>query len=158
MQNKCFISVGSNIEPETHLNLAKQEFEECFNEVKVSSTYKSPSFGFSGPDFLNLVLLIDSEQCPLGQMILFIKALENKANRVRTKDKLLSRTLDLDILVFSSAIKPDYNIPHTDILKYPFVYVPLLELEKNFSHPLTGVPLKNTISQVSANSLSKVVI
>jgi 2-amino-4-hydroxy-6-hydroxymethyldihydropteridine diphosphokinase len=158
MKNRCFISVGSNIEPADNIKLAIKAFYSRFENVFISSVYQSSSVGFDSSDFLNLVVLIESEQISLDEIKAFLYQVENKANRVRIKNKFSSRTLDLDLLTFNHMVDSANNIPHPDILKYPFVFIPLIEVDANFSHPLTGEALSTHLKVGDTGRLVKVEI
>jgi 2-amino-4-hydroxy-6-hydroxymethyldihydropteridine diphosphokinase len=104
------------------------------------------------------VVLIESEQISLDEIKAFLYQVENKANRVRIKNKFSSRTLDLDLLTFNHMVDSANNIPHPDILKYPFVFIPLIEVDANFSHPLTGEALSTHLKVGDTGRLVKVEI
>ena len=52
---KYYLSLGSNINPESNLDLAIASLSKILTETKCSSIYKTQAEGFDGDDFLNLI-------------------------------------------------------------------------------------------------------
>ena len=52
---KYFLSLGSNIDPESNLDLAISALKEILSETECSSVYTTQAEGFDGDDFLNLI-------------------------------------------------------------------------------------------------------
>ena len=53
---KYFLSLGSNIDPESNLDLAISALKDILTETECSSVYTTQAEGFDGDDFLNLIL------------------------------------------------------------------------------------------------------
>ena len=53
---RVFVCGGSNIEPLANLEAACGALRQHYGELELSPLYQSPAAGFSGPDFLNLVV------------------------------------------------------------------------------------------------------
>jgi len=136
----CFISIGSNINREHNISSALEVLQQRFGSLTYSSVYKSDSVGFSGEDFLNMVISFYSDHEPL-HIAMQLKSIETDHDRVRTKDKFSSRTLDLDLLLYDHQViaTEALTIPHNDILKYAFVLEPLAEIAPDQQHPVTNV-------------------
>ena len=58
---QVFLSLGSNIEPQRHLRNAMLALRANFGELLQSPVYESIAVGFSGDNFLNLVVAIDTD-------------------------------------------------------------------------------------------------
>ena len=56
----------------------------------------------------------------------------------RGSDAFVSRTLDIDLLLYGDACLPEQRVPRRDVLEYSFVLRPLAELAPDFRHPETG--------------------
>ena len=56
-----YISIGSNIDKETHIAASLLALERDFGALTVSSVYESEAVGFSGDVFHNLIVGFDSE-------------------------------------------------------------------------------------------------
>ena len=59
---------------------------------------------------------------------------------LRAADAYAARTIDLDILLYDSAIMDELNlhVPDPDIRERPFLAIPLLELAPGLALPDTG--------------------
>jgi 2-amino-4-hydroxy-6-hydroxymethyldihydropteridine diphosphokinase len=145
---EVFVGLGSNIEPETHLRWAVTELERRFGRLAVSDAYRSPAFGFEGPEFLNMVVgfktgeTVDAVEAELS-------ALENARGR-ETGPRSGSRTLDLDLLLFGERVDAARRLPRADVLCYPFVLAPLAAMAPSLRHPVSGVDIGSAWARVSA--------
>ena len=134
-----YVGLGSNIEPETNLQLGVDELRRRYGRVEMSTVYKSRAVGFHGDDFLNLVARFESESEP-ADICDAIAAIHRLAGRDGDGGKWESRPLDIDLLLYNGRIMDEgaVRIPREDILKYTFVLRPLAELAPDLVHPLTG--------------------
>jgi 2-amino-4-hydroxy-6-hydroxymethyldihydropteridine diphosphokinase len=134
-----FLGLGSNESPQENLKLAVRELTSRYGELALSSVYKSAAVGFSGADFWNLVVRLESEESPLN-ICDEIELIHNLAGRDRSGDKWESRPLDIDLLLYNDLVldeKP-VRVPREDILEYSFVLRPMAELAPQKIHPVTG--------------------
>ncbi len=136
----CFIIIGSNINREHNISSALEVLQGKFGKLTYSSFYESDSVGFAGDAFLNLVISFYSDHDPL-HIALQLKNIETDHQRVRTKEKFSSRTLDLDLLLYDQQIisTETLTIPHNDILDYAFVLEPLAEIAPDRHHPVKDI-------------------
>ncbi|MBL8200042.1 MAG: 2-amino-4-hydroxy-6-hydroxymethyldihydropteridine diphosphokinase [Chromatiales bacterium] len=134
-----YVSAGSNVGPEENLRLACRELARRFGPLSMSGVYRNPPVGFTGDDFLNLVLRFRTAEPPAA-IVAELERLHVLAGRVRRLEKFAPRTLDLDLLLYGDAIIPEraIRVPREDILKYGFVLGPLAELAPDLRHPVTG--------------------
>ena len=122
---KYYLSVGSNIEPVKNIIFSIKELKEILTDINISNTYVTPSIGFEGPEFLNLIISGNTE-LSLEQLNALLKVIEDNAGRDRTVKKFDSRTLDIDIVL---AVEEGAIIYKSDeIKKYSFVNVPLHDI------------------------------
>ena len=122
---KYYLSIGSNIEPVKNIIFSIKELKKILTDINISNTYVTPSIGFEGPEFLNLIISGNAE-LSLEQLNALLKVIEDNAGRDRTVKKFDSRTLDIDIVL---AIKEGVIIYKSDeIKKYSFVNVPLHDI------------------------------
>lgn len=147
-----YVGVGSNIDPEPNLRWAVAELGKEFGPLTCSSVYESPAFGFTGPDFLNMVIGFAVEG-DADSVESTLSALENRRGR-SVANRSGSRTLDLDLLLFGCRVDARRRLPRTDILLYPFVLVPLAEIAPGLSHPLTGLTIER-IRQEAAGDCAR---
>jgi 2-amino-4-hydroxy-6-hydroxymethyldihydropteridine diphosphokinase len=146
MTNEITISLGSNVNPRDNLKRAGDLIKNRFNLLKSSKIYSSKSKGFVGEDFLNQVILCDTE-LTFENVIKLLKGIEVSMGRKKEKIKFSDRLIDLDLLTFGEKIikKNNQEVPHKDIEKYSFVLVPLAEICPRKIHPLNGLTFKEML-------------
>lgn len=107
--NEVVISVGSNINPELNVELAKEALNKAGILLKASQFYLTKPVGFTEQaDFLNGAFLIQTED---SREILNrqLKQIEIAQGRVKTENKNGPRSIDLDIVVWNrKIIDPDF--------------------------------------------------
>ena len=104
MSNEAVIGLGSNIDPETHLEQAVHELGSRFSIIKKSSWLRTTPIGIRNqPDFINGALLLRTE---LEQKLLkeTLCEIEDKLGRDRSQSRLGPRVIDLDIVVWNGEI------------------------------------------------------
>ncbi len=112
---------------------------------KISSVYKTGSWGFEGSDFFNICISLITELNPEELMISLLE-IEKSLGRLRDgSDNYSSRIIDIDLLLFENKIIDTkiLTVPHPRMLNRKFVMVPLAEITPDTVHPVT----KTTISQ-----------
>jgi 2-amino-4-hydroxy-6-hydroxymethyldihydropteridine diphosphokinase len=136
---RVWLSLGSNLEPETNLRTALRELRARFGELIVSPVYRFPAVGFDGPDFLNLAVGIDTD-LSAGVLNDWLHALEDRHGRRRDVPRFSSRTLDVDIVLFGDQVLKGHGnleVPRPE-LKYAFVLKPLADIASDVVHPVLG--------------------
>jgi len=153
---EVFVGCGSNIEPELNLRWALGELARRCGHLRCSSVYRSPAYGFTGPDFLNFVVAFNGGPSP-DAVEAVLSEIENERGR-GGGSRSGSRTLDLDLLVYGARIDAARRIPRADVLKYPFVLAPFAEIAPTFVHPVTGIVLSRAWQALapSAPSLARI--
>ena len=123
---KYYLSLGSNINPESNLELAISALNQILTETERSSIYKTQAEGFEGDDFLNLIFSGVSSLA-FEDLNKKLKDIEDSSGRDRNAQKFSSRTLDIDIVL---QLNDDEEIlfESDEIAKYRFVSEPLEEL------------------------------
>ena len=148
--NKIYLLLGSNIgNSYAQIELAAREINKGTGKlVRRSSLYVTAAWGNrSQPDFLNQVLLIESD-LSAGDTLASILEIERKMGRVRTV-KNAPRIIDIDILFFNKQIivQEDLVIPHPEIQNRRFVLVPLNELSPLYVHPVLGKTVHHLLQE-----------
>lgn len=148
-----YLGLGTNLgNKPMNLNFAEQSIQlEIGSILEVSSFYASKPWGFeSVNDFLNEVMLIETDLSPL-ELLNKIKLIEKKMGRAINLDgKYHDRIIDIDILFYDNQIVrlPNLIIPHPMLEKRDFVLIPLSEIAPDFVHPLlqkTILSMKNDL-------------
>ena len=123
---KYYLSLGSNINPESNLEMALSALNKILTETECSAVYKTQAEGFDGDDFLNLIFSGISS-LTFDNLNKKLKAIEDSSGRDRNAQKFSSRTLDIDIVL---QLNDDEEIlfESDEIAKYRFVSEPLEEL------------------------------
>ncbi len=103
----------------------------------ISSFYRSAPMGPQGqPDFINAVVALVTK-LPPGKLLALTQGLEARQGRDRRAEKWGPRTLDLDLLAYSSVKMSDCNLtlPHPGIAGRNFVLLPWAEIAPNYFVP-----------------------
>ncbi len=96
--------------------------------LKASSLYRSAPYEAQGPDFINAVVLIQTELGPMA-LLHALQGLELQSGRQRPY-KNAPRTLDLDIVFYGDEVlaTPELTLPHPRWQERAFVLQPLAEV------------------------------
>lgn len=140
---EVLLSLGSNIEPQRHLDLALIELREHFPGLQASHYYRTAAVGFEGDDFLNAAARIDTEMPPI-ELNAWLHALEDRHGRRRDGPRFSSRTLDIDIVYYGDQVldgPQNLQIPRDEI-RHAFVLGPLAEIAPDFVDPKRGISLQ----------------
>jgi deoxyguanosine kinase len=107
--------------------------------VKISSVYKTESWGFKSDDFLNICIQISTGLNP-ENLLKSIHEIEILLGRKRVSEAgYKARLIDIDVLLFDTEIiiSKELMVPHKEMLNRKFVLVPLAEIAPNIIHPIT---------------------
>ena len=141
-----YLSLGSNVgDRAANLRMAIDKLKIAGSITAVSSFYETePVEMTSQPWFLNCAVKLETEKMP-RQLIAAILNLEQEMGRQRKQPKG-PRTIDIDILLFSSSIveMKGLTIPHPRMHERRFVLEPLAEIAPDARHPA----LKRTIREL----------
>ncbi len=105
---------------------------------KISSVYKTKSWGFDSDDFFNICVEISTNLNPENLLFKLLE-IEQKLGRERSDtNEYISRVIDIDVLLFDDEIifYKDLIVPHPRMLERKFVLVPLTEITPNYKHPI----------------------
>jgi 2-amino-4-hydroxy-6-hydroxymethyldihydropteridine diphosphokinase len=105
---------------------------------KVSPVYQTKAFGFDGNDFLNAVLVLQTNLSP-AELLQKTRKIEKLLGR-RSKSingQYSNRLIDIDILYYNDIVlkTKDLQIPHSQIQFRNFVLQPLVDILPDFFHP-----------------------
>ena len=137
---RVYFSIGSNLDPVKYIDLALREIGDRFGHLDMSPVYRNKAVGFDGEDFLNLVVGVDTDKSVID-VCLEIDAIHQLAQRSPENCKFVSRTLDIDLLLYAQLVTggPPMKLPRVDVLKYAFALKPLADIAPDECHPETGM-------------------
>lgn len=146
-----YLSLGSNRGNKLeNLQKAINLIAESVGQVtKISSIYKTSSWGFDSDDFLNCCIITSTALNP-EDLLSEIHKIEIKLGRHRNSEEgYQARTIDIDILLFDNEIifSKELMVPHKEMLKRKFVMIPLAEIAPNTIHPIEKIRLSICASQ-----------
>ena len=150
-----YISFGSNIGKKLfNIIKALKEIEIQLGRIdKISSLYKTKSWGFNSRDFYNGCLILKTRFSP-KLVLKKLKHIELSIGRLKNPSQdYQSREIDLDILFFDQLIvdSNELKIPHPQIAKRNFVLVPMLELSPDLTHPKNNFSIKSLLLKSEDN-------
>lgn len=139
---EAFILLGSN---EGHREQSIGKAIELIsghlgNPKRLSHMYASESWGFSGQDFLNQLVIYDTDEPPLSLLHKLLE-IERVIGRKRPASAVYSnRIIDVDLLYLGNMILESSGLilPHPRLHLRRFTLIPLVELAPDMIHPQTG--------------------
>jgi len=145
-----YLSLGSNLGNKLkNLQQAIHLIDEKIGSIaKISSVYKTASWGFDSEDFYNICIQVSTGLNP-ENLIQEIGKIEVSLGRKRTTEKQYkARTIDIDVLLFDNEIifSKELIVPHKEMLNRKFVMVPLVEIAPNLIHPIEKKRLQVCLS------------
>ena len=151
INHQVYIGIGSNV------GNKRENFFEAVSRLaklpdtrvlKESSLYESEPLGDAKEWFVNGAVEIETKFKP-EMLLKKFKNIERAMGRKKIKKRWGARIIDLDILLFDSAVvkKKNLRIPHPEMSSRKFVLIPLSEIAPQVIHPELGV----TISEMLIN-------
>jgi 2-amino-4-hydroxy-6-hydroxymethyldihydropteridine diphosphokinase len=148
--NNVYLSLGSN--EGDRIGWMQKAMEmlsvKCGPVVQRSSVYQTAAWGLtSQPDFLNMVILLQTTKTP-AELLIDIHNIETTLGR-RRDIKWGPRTLDIDILLYNDLVTelPELTIPHPYMQDRRFTLVPLAEIAPTYIHPKFNVAISELLSR-----------
>jgi 2-amino-4-hydroxy-6-hydroxymethyldihydropteridine diphosphokinase len=149
--HQVYVGIGSSV------GNKKENFLEAVDRVakltdtkviKESSLYESEPLGDSKDWYVNGAIEIETKFKP-DMLLKKFKNIERAMGRKKIKKRWGARIIDLDILLYDSAVikKKNLRIPHAEMPNRKFVLIPLSEIAPQVIHPELGV----TISELLIN-------
>ncbi|MBF0588457.1 MAG: 2-amino-4-hydroxy-6-hydroxymethyldihydropteridine diphosphokinase [Magnetococcales bacterium] len=149
MSEPILIAFGANIDPLANLIAGLTQLHQEMPLEAISTVYRTTPLRRTPtdrqePDFLNGAVLTRHPQEPdaLKKRLRRIEA--SRMRKRQTGDPDAPRTLDLDLALMGNRVmRPpaSMTLPDPDILKRPFVAIPLAELAPKMIHPDEGTTL-----------------
>jgi len=151
MRNYVFLGLGSNLgDREDYLGKALRFIVNSVGPVEsFSGIYETEPWGFQSENaFLNIVIRLNTDLKP-EDLLKEILSIERKLGRIRDNTQYLSRTIDIDILLYRNLVinKPGLKIPHPMMQDRKFVLIPICDIAPELIHPV----LSKTFSALLKN-------
>lgn len=149
--NKAYVSLGSNLgNRKKKLSDAVQMLQEKVGSIIDSSAiYETESWGNENlPSFYNQVICISTTLSATELMKTLLQIEEQMGRKRKSSENYSSRTLDLDVIYYNNEVisEEHLQIPHPHLHKRNFVLLPLMEIARDFVHPIFN---KNTAQLVA---------
>jgi 2-amino-4-hydroxy-6-hydroxymethyldihydropteridine diphosphokinase len=131
-----YISLGSNIERKKHVKDGVLALKNAFGTLTLSSLFESKSVGFSGKNFYNMVIALETSK-NVEEVAKLLREIEFAHGREQDAKKFSPRSLDLDLLLYDDLIiEQPAQLPRDEITKNAFVLWPLSQVAPNVIHPI----------------------
>ncbi len=147
MTSTVYLALGSNL-GDREQNLVKAisliSSMEGFETIALSPIFISEAVDMDedAPTFFNMVIKGDYRYRPT-ELLDNLEAIERQLGRT-DKGMCRPRPMDIDLLLFGDEIieTERLSVPHRRMLERPFVLAPLMEIEPDIVHPVTGDLIK----------------
>ena len=153
-----YLGIGSNLGNRiTNIEKAKSLLEEKnIKLIAISRYYETPSWpNPKNPKFINIVLKIRCQIEPC-ELLRICKSIEVKLGRKKAA-KNSPRECDIDIIDYNRQnINSKIILPHPRMSERNFVLLPLYELDKAWTHPISGQPIKKLILLLSNRDIRSI--
>ena len=152
-----YVAAGSNVEPEKYLSVALRALAAAYGPLTLSPAYRNQAVGFSGADFINLVVGFQTEDSP-AEVRQQLQKIEAACDRPLGAAKWAPRTMDLDILLFGALVsdEPGLVIPRPDLLKRPYMLKPMADIAPEVRHPMLGQTMRELWEEFNGGEHSMV--
>ncbi len=150
--HQVYIGIGSNV------GNKRENFFEAVTRLaklpdtrvlKESSLYESEPLGDAKEWYVNGAVEIETRLKP-DMLLKKFKNIERSMGRKKVKKRWGARVIDLDILLYDSAVvkKKTLRIPHPEMSTRKFVLIPLSEIAPQVVHPELGVTISELLIKI----------
>lgn len=150
---RVYLGLGSNLDAEQHLDEALEQLQNEFGALRCSSWFRTAAVGFSGPDFINMALCVDTD-LSVEDVSQICQKIERFVGRRReTESGCGSRCIDIDLLLFEAAAgEPHANLPppRDDLWRFAYCAAPMADIYPHWTHcQLQGLTLAQFVKSES---------
>ena len=125
--NTAIIGLGSNINPQNNIRLARDKISSEVTLIKSSKLVYTEPVGYLEQDnFLNGALLVETD-LEIESIVKLLKKIEIELGRKKTLNRNGPRTIDLDLLIWND------QIIDSDVYSRSFLKESILELLPDFN-------------------------
>lgn len=138
-QRTTYLSLGTN--QGNKLENLQNAIDNIADKVgaiqKISSVYKTASWGFNSDNFFNICLKVTTYYPPEKLMRILLNIETDLGRKRNDSNGYADRNIDIDILLIDDEIifSKTLIVPHSKMLERKFVLVPLVEIAGSVMHP-----------------------
>jgi 2-amino-4-hydroxy-6-hydroxymethyldihydropteridine diphosphokinase len=158
LAHNVFLALGSNLgDRQANLHGVLSALPPAAHVISASSIYETPPWGYEEQaPFYNQVIQISTHLAP-QELLNFLKTLEVRLGRQPTF-RYGPRLIDIDILLYDDLVlrSPGLTIPHPRMEERAFVLLPLADLAPDLHHPISGLSIRQLLSQVDTSQIKLV--
>jgi 2-amino-4-hydroxy-6-hydroxymethyldihydropteridine diphosphokinase len=148
-----YLGLGTNLgDKERNLDDSVVALSTKVGEIlRQSSFFTSKPWGFeSENEFLNAVVLMETNLSPFGLLEKIQEIERNLGRKTKSANGYADRLIDIDILLYDNLIinHPILKIPHPLIAERDFVLIPLVEIAPDLVHPVLGKRIQEMLSKL----------
>jgi 2-amino-4-hydroxy-6-hydroxymethyldihydropteridine diphosphokinase len=147
--HRAYLGLGSNLgDRRATLRAALAHLSDLGTIEAVSAVYSTEPVGLrEQPWFWNLALRLVTVMAP-SDLLAAAKAIEVELGR-RPGPRFGPRIIDIDLLLYDEIVMTaqGLEVPHPGLLDRAFVLRPLLDLDPDLTHPLSGERLAGRLAQ-----------
>lgn len=155
---EVIIALGSNLgNPHAQLSKAGKFLISISDTPPVfSPIYKSEPIGPSENEFLNAVVMINTNKAP-EELFNLLKEQEKIQGRPSRYPKWTARTLDLDIIAYGDLVVETDNliIPHAEYTHRLFVLYPLRDIRPDWTDPSSQLPIGTMVENAPTMMITR---
>ena len=152
---EIILALGTNVgDKRKNLEKAINYLSEFLFIEKLSSIYLTKPVGEKNQDtFFNMVVKGKTSLSPF-ELLKFCKSIEKKVGRVY-RYHWGPREMDIDIIFYGNLIlsSQELTVPHPLMHKRDFVLIPLLEVDKDYIHPVLNLRIKDLLLWIDEVSI-----
>jgi 2-amino-4-hydroxy-6-hydroxymethyldihydropteridine diphosphokinase len=156
IQRTTYLSLGTNQgnKLENLQNAIDLIADKVGSIQKISSVYKTASWGFDSDDFFNICLKVTTQHPPEKLMQTLLTIEKDLGRKRKDTNAYIDRNIDIDIMLIDDEIifSKIVTIPHPKMLERKFVLIPLIEIAPNTIHPVEKKELTICLQNCSDSS------
>jgi 2-amino-4-hydroxy-6-hydroxymethyldihydropteridine diphosphokinase len=153
-----YVALGANLgDRRANLIAALDRLPPLVHVDSVSALYESPPQPPAPPPaYLNAAARVETDLDPEA-LLDYLKQIEHDLGR-RPAERWAPRPIDLDIALYHDRIVDTdrLQIPHPRLRERAFVLRPLLDLDPDLTHPVTGERLEVVLARIGQEGLVQV--
>lgn len=149
-----FLGLGANVgDRDANLRAARARIAAFVEVDAASDVYETEPFGLTEqPRFLNMAVRGRTTLDP-RELLDALKDVERQLGRTHTV-RMGPRSIDIDLLLYGGVTleEEDLVVPHPGILERAFVLQPLLDIDPDLRHPVTGELLRDALTALGTDA------